>query len=525
MNGSKDFKDLESYFEAIRNSVKKAGMGDQGQIESDIAIIDLGIYSDGLFNIYTIAKDTTPKITDNLNEFSEQVFDFVFSTGKESFDNLSNKGINFETKFFSCILKYLAINSKFKNTGFSGDLKNEMEMLDKFFIDKVVPGYKTDTESKNKILSSSQDGGYEFLLQNIFLALRCEDNYNSKFIENMLDAVPEFLGNQKVNFQGTDIINQLVSGNGNYHCELAEKLIDNYPENIYSFCSTVYSDKNQYSENIEKKGMDGTLFDDFALIGDDGKIDFYEKRCEPNFLSNVIGLMHNNDISSELKDKANRLFFHTMDVLNKFIEANKDKKDILKAIDYHLNCKVTVNGVTMVPIDVIRDIARRNNSAKSGILKKSLKLLNSEHIKLKTIEELRMNKFNSELVKLESRLTDIKSKRDNLEAAIVENRAKLKKASNVGIRKKIINLVLEFFNRVFRTKFNTIRRKKQIIKNEIAKIKEQRCVNEQEHSKTQKLIDVIDRNKKSSGKNVKRSKKEISDNTQSRSSTTKILNA
>ncbi|MDR2777191.1 MAG: hypothetical protein LBB24_00230 [Rickettsiales bacterium] len=473
MYNSIDFKDLRSYLEEIRKITDLSN-------PHPVAPRNINLQEDAMTAIYDTARLILPGISENIGAFREQIFNFVFSTGEDSFKNIADNRITPETKFFACVMKYVVLNRPFKNKNFDSDLRTEVGRLGDFFKKNVAPLYKK--EEQEEVFKIK--GRYGFF-NTLFMAIRCGNRFDSDFTETMFDTVPRFVHDSEVHFQGTNMIQQLIAlSSKNHDFKLAKKYIAKSPENIYSFCNTrgVHVDP----ENIGKIGKN--LFNDFAMVGNNGEIRFDEDRSELNFLSNVISMMYNGTASEEDRKQATELFLFTLDILNKFIEENKNREDILSNIGYHLNCKISIRtDKTMElnccefisPLDaIVGEIKKvRSDSGEAKILNISLELLTSKEIGLKPLETLRIEKIGTEF---ESRLEILDSELKSLGDRLNENKEKLNKISHIGIVRRVVNLPIEIIGKITRVKFNTPTRMRQEVTDEIREVKNEIDKNELE---------------------------------------------
>ncbi|MDR3078571.1 MAG: hypothetical protein LBU15_00860 [Rickettsiales bacterium] len=448
-------------------------------------------------------SEAIPAGGENIKKFGSRVLDFILSTGEKSLDKISDKGINAETKFLACLLKYTTLGALSKDANLREAVGKEIELLTKFFRTTVAPEYKKDTASKNKTLLSwgtgkkgKEHGKLLTMHMYMFLVLRTDNDIY--FLDAMLDAVPEFLRSDVFNFQGGGLLHFLIGIQYN-NWELAGKYIATNPEQIYSFHSTISQKEQKLGDPVKSNGK--SLLSDLADgLDDDFALSFStESRCQPNFLSDLIGrLTGSNTLDDAKKTDVVELLFRTLEALNGFIENNENNETTLKDIGYHLNCPIIYGNETPVrmetPLEALARMAgeEHSNPRETDILKKSLELLTSERIELKTLGELKLEAYSAKEAELAS---ELKSKLKELD------RGPLRKSSNFAV-------VLA--NRIFGTKFNTVAERKEVMEREInekiSRIREKKGEESSKDSeKTKKTRDLISRIlKKDEAKTVER---------------------
>ncbi|MDR1494439.1 MAG: hypothetical protein LBI29_00170 [Rickettsiales bacterium] len=505
MGGSTDFGSLSDYFQTIKGTIETS------RREGVSPIYELGSIVEsekGLLACCSMMADGLPQVSDYFRKLNEQIIDFVFSTREESYKEISGAEITSEVRFFACLLKYMVLNQKFENSDFSQDLKKEMDRLGRFFREVVAPEYKDDTKSKEEFLHELQPMGTESrtsgmnsgLLSNIiFMAVRY-DSFNSDFIDVLFDATPEFISSPNVHFQCTDMINSLVPIEPNFQYrrfDLAEKYIERYPEKICSFCSSTDDMGKLYHNTLKKMGMSDSYFSDFTEINTDGKISYRDTRCEPNFLSNVIHIMQNNSESKENREEATKLFFRCLNTLNSYIETNAEDENIMKTVEYHLNCGININGELASPLDIINEKLGQvpNNSKEAEILKKSVELLTSEKIKLKTIGELEFDRLRIEPDKLRLKSLELKFRLSDLETELAKNRTDLEKTTSFfsklgNIFNRIIKVIAGIFGIKNSNDVSDSGDKERKIRDRISEIEEQKIKNVEEYNKIKEAMVV-----------------------------------
>ncbi|MDR3079237.1 MAG: hypothetical protein LBU15_04355 [Rickettsiales bacterium] len=465
------FKDLESFLEKIRELPGEGGpnliLGDPSL---SMKMADLFATSVGkeLFGFTAVFLGSLSKCGGNIEKFSSQIFNFVFSTRKEFQDKILDEEMDAETKFFACLSKYVILSvilgTKFQDEDFKSTVMEEIGSLTKFFETTVAPLYKEDKSSRRKILSlmmlshelAKGEEGYtkSVAINNIiFSALRV--GCSPGFLDTMLGSMPEFLWDDTISFQGSTLFNDLLLGSP--HWKLAGKYLAANPKQIYLFCTTVDSNAHKYSGLEDGRGK--SLFSDFAVLDKDFKISFYDTRCQPNFLSNLIGTTSNKALKANGAE-ASELLFHALEALNEFIDRNIADAAAMKDIGYHLNCPIVyreegaITGME-TPLEVlVRMAGEKRSTQETGILKKSLELLTSENIGLKTLGELRSETYSRERTELDSKL---KSNLTELDGERSKQRP----------LKKIADSILDRVNAIFGTKFNTINRREKVIRSEI----------------------------------------------------------
>ncbi|MDR2777190.1 MAG: hypothetical protein LBB24_00225 [Rickettsiales bacterium] len=528
MHGSVDFENLESYFREIR---KRVDVSERfSTVPSGLGLREDGDpRSDNLGNICNNVIANMSVDNSNMEKFRKQIFDFVFSTGEESSRNIADSEITIEAKFFACVAKYAALNQLFKNKNFDSDLKSEVERLGEFFKQNVAPQYKR--EDKRELLGKASSSA---VFNTLFLAIRSGNRYNSDFIDTMFDAVPEFVRNSEINFQGTDMINQLVApSNQKYNFKLAKKCILENPKSIYSYCAT-NDHKSKINDN--SSGFGRNLFYDFAKVSDDGEISFDETRSESSLLSNIISIMYDASTTEDNRKQATELFFSALDALNRLIESGEDQEEVSRGINYYLNCKTSIKTQAVVnlnncefisPLDaIVREMKKvKNDSKEAGILSKSLNLLTSEKIRLKTIGELKEEKCRTKFEsKLEALELELKSLGDRLE----ENKEKLDKIPPVRIARRILDFFIGIFGKIIGVKFNTPTRIRREVTDEIREVEGEINKNRSKHEKFENLLSEFHGNSSEIDKEghargeIERNARELSKSLKNTSSTKKL---
>lgn len=272
----------------------------------------------------------------NRNDFA----DLIVKTDSDEINSIVDK-LNSSDLNKTVILRLLELKKELFEKNKIDNYQNIIDITDN--IEKeILNNLQLDEDILSEKAYKNPDknvSNYRIVTTSFFSELFSKKDAN-KWIELIFDKYKEEFPQKDINsynvfsFQGMTLQNFLLR-NKNYN--LIKKYLK--PEAIFSFSSDKgkYEDMQAHADSFKNGASEKTLFEE-TFIGKNKSI-YKSTRTAPNFLANSI-LNHNINKTEKSKDN---LFF-TLNMLNEYVENNKNNVDVIKSVNYHLNCNVLKSG-------------------------------------------------------------------------------------------------------------------------------------------------------------------------------------